>query len=259
MPFTRRPDRAPEPRDRGESAWAGGRLALVAMAGALLWVCGTANAAPGIYSCVDGRGKRLTSDRPIQECLDREQRVLNKDGSQRKLLPPRQTPQERAAAEEARRQREQRELAQKDAVRRDRNLLFRYPNEAAHHKARQSSLDDIRKAIASSEKRVADLTAERKPLLADAEFYKGKPLPFRLKSSLTANETSQGAQREIIENQRAEMVRINAMYDVELARLRKLWGGAEPGSIPDDVPVPAASTPTPPPAPLSPAASSAKR
>lgn len=203
-------------------------------------------AAPGIYTCIDGRGKRLTSDRPIPECLDREQRVLNKDGSQRKVLSPRQTPQERAAADEARRQRDQMELARKDAVRRDRNLLFRYPDEAAHRKARQAALDDIGKAIASSEKRIADLTSERKPLLADAEFYKGKPLPFRLKSSLTANETSQSAQREIIENQRAEMVRIQAMYDVELARLKKLWAGAEPGSIPDDVPPPAPVVPSAP-------------
>lgn len=246
MPFTRRPDHAAEPSHGKGSAWGSGRLVSLIVAGALVGICSAVSAAPGIYSCVDGRGKRLTSDRPIQECLDREQRVLNKDGSQRKVLAPRQTPQERAAAEEARRQREQLELAQKDAVRRDRNLLFRYPNEAAHQKTRQSALDDIRKAIASSEKRVADLTAERKPLLADAEFYKGKPLPFRLKSSLTANETSQGAQREIIENQRAEMVRINAMYDVELVRLKKLWGGAEPGSIPDDALAPAVPTPPPP-------------
>ena len=51
----------------------------------------------GIYSCVDASGKRLTSDRPIAECLDREQRVLNKDGSQRRVLPPRMNAEERAA------------------------------------------------------------------------------------------------------------------------------------------------------------------
>lgn len=194
-------------------------------------------ATPGIYTCVDASGKRRTADRPIPECLDREQRVLNKDGSQRKLVAPRQTPQERAAAEDLRRQRLQAEMAQKDAIRRDRNLLFRYPNEAAHQKAREAALDDIRKAIASSEKRVADLQAERRPLLADAEFYKGKALPFKLRIALEGNETSQGAQREIIENQRAEMVRINAMYDVELNRLKKLWAGAEPGSFPESAPV----------------------
>ncbi len=232
MLLIRHLDPAAEPTDGpGHARGRGWRQAILGCG--LLAAAVTAGAAPGIYTCVDGRGKRLTSDRPIAECLDREQRVLNKDGSQRKVLAPRQTPRERAAAEEARRQRDQIELAKKDAVRRDRNLLFRYPDEPAHQKARQAALDDIRNAIASSEKRVADLTAERKPLLADAEFYQSRPMPFKLKSLLTANETSQSAQREIIENQHAEMVRINALYDVELARLKKLWAGAEPGSIPE--------------------------
>lgn len=212
-------------------------LALLVLAGMLT---GPAHAAPGIYSCVDAQGKRLTSDRPIPECLDREQRLLNKDGSQRKVLAPRQTPQERALAEQQRVQRELAEVARKDAIRRDRNLMYRYPDEAAHRKAREAALDDIRKAIASSEKRIADLQAERKPLLADAEFYKGKRLPFKLRSSIEGNDTSQGAQREIIENQRAELVRINALYDAELARLRKLWSGVEPGSFPEEVPASAA-------------------
>src|SRR5690606_26416093 len=91
----------------------------VAVAAALWWVVSVSWAAPGIYTCVDGHGKRLTADRPIPECLDREQRVLNKDGSQRKVLAPRQTPQERAAAEDLRRQRLHAEMAQKDAIRRD--------------------------------------------------------------------------------------------------------------------------------------------
>ena len=212
---------------RGRRAWRCG-LAL-----AVAWcMAGGTQAAQSIYSCVDASGKRLTSDRPIPECLDREQRVLNKDGSQRKVVGPRLTPKERAVQEEAQRQQAAIESAQRDAIRSDRNLMKRYPDEAAHKRARQSALDDVLKSIASSEKRVADLQSERKPLMADAEFYKGKPLPFKLRRSLDDNETSQGAQREIIENQKAELVRINGMYDAELARLRKLWAGVPPGSIP---------------------------
>ena len=41
---------------------------------------------------------------------------------------------ERAAAEEREHQRQQAEVAQKDAIRRDRNLMGRYPNEQAHSK-----------------------------------------------------------------------------------------------------------------------------
>ena len=190
----------------------------------------TPNAA-GIYTCVDAQGRRHTSDRPIPECLDREQRLLNRDGSQRKVVGPRQSDQERLAAETARRDQEAAAQAHKDAVRRDRNLMARFPNEEAHQRARQSALDDIRKAVASSEKRIADLKAERKPLLADAEFYKGKALPHKLRLALEGNQASQEAQADIIQNHRAEMVRIDALYDTELAHLRKLWAGAEPGSL----------------------------
>ena len=38
-------------------------------------------------------------------------------------------------------------------------------------------------------------------------------------------------QRDLVEKQQSEVVRINHNYDVELARLRKLWAGAQPGSL----------------------------
>jgi hypothetical protein len=218
-----------------------GPLAACRVLGGALAVCAGlwgASVAPlaqaaGIYSCVDASGKRHTSDRPIPECLDREQRVLNKDGSQRQTLPPRMNAEERAADEERQRQAAQLAAAHKDAVRRDRNLMLRFPNEAAHNKGREAALDDLRKAIATSEKQVLILQEERKPLLAEAEFYKGKRLPLPLKTRMEANEAQQQAQRDIIDNQKAEMVRINGLYDAELARLRKLWAGVAPGSVPD--------------------------
>jgi hypothetical protein len=198
-------------------------------------VAGAAGAAAthaaGIYTCVDASGKRYTSDRPIAECLDREQRVLNKDGSQKQTLPPRMNAQERALAEERQRLQEQAQATQKDAVRRDRNLMMRFPDEDTHQKAREAALDDLRRGIAISERRLNDLLDERKPMSAETEFYKGRRLPFKLKSKLEANDAQQQAQRDIIQNQQAEMVRINGLYDAELARLRRLWAGAAPGSI----------------------------
>lgn len=198
--------------------------------------------AVGIYTCVDSSGKRHTSDRPIPECLDREQRVLNRDGSQRQVLPPRMNADERAAAEAREHQRQLAEAAQKDAIRRDRNLMGRYPNEQAHNKAREAALDDLENAIRTSQMRVADLQAERKPLEADAEFYKGKALPPKLRTKLEANEAAQQAQRDVIQAQKAEMVRINALYDAELARLRRLWSGAPLGSLPDAASAASAAT-----------------
>lgn len=210
-------------------AWA----VIGALSGVVLWAgaAGSAQAqSGGIYSCTDAQGKRHTADRPIPECLDRDQRVLNRDGSERRTVPPRMNAEERALAEERKRLQEQAAAAQKDAVRRDRNLMLRFPDEGAHAKAREAALDDLRRGIANSERRLKELEDERKPLIAETEFYKGRKLPFKLKSKLEANDAQQQAQRDIIQNQQTELVRVNALYDAELARLKRLWHGAAPGS-----------------------------
>lgn len=185
----------------------------------------------GIYSCTTADGRHLTSDRPIAECSAREQRVLNSDGSLRTIVPPLLSPEERAAQEARQRQLAVERAAQQDKIRRDRNLMVRFRNEAAHQKARENALDDIKKAMHLSETRIATLAKERKPLMDEAEFYVGKPMPALLKQQLDANEVAAEAQRQLIENQKVELVRVNKLYDDELARLRKLWAGAVPGSL----------------------------
>lgn len=188
--------------------------------------------AKGIYTCTTADGRKLTGDRPIPECTAREQRVLNPDGSQRTTLPPFLSPEERATKEALDRRAAAERLAQLDAIRRDRTLVQRYPTEAAHQRARNLALDDANKATRISERRIKDLNQERKPLLDEAEFYKGRPLPAKLKQALDANDASIEAQQVLVENQKAEAVRINTRFDAELARLRKLWAGAMPGSMP---------------------------
>jgi len=202
---------------------------------------GAAWAAPAIYTCIDGNGKRLTSDRPIPECSTRDQRVLNPDGSVKHILPPTPTADERAEQEARERQAASERAQQQDAIRRDRNLMVRFPNEAAHNKARAAALDDVRAAVQLSEKRIAVLTADRKPLMDEAEFYVGKQLPLKLKQQLDANDAAAEAQRSLIQNQQSEIGRINSLYDTELARLKKLWAGAPAGSMGAIPPAPAAS------------------
>ncbi|MBU0918003.1 DUF4124 domain-containing protein [Aquabacterium parvum] len=218
------------------------RLLMAALTGGVVWGgdMGSVHAQTGgIYSCVDAQGKRHTADRPIPECLDREQRLLNRDGSERRTVPPRMNAEERALAEERKRLQDQAAVAQKDAVRRDRNLMMRFPDEAAHTKAREAALDDLRRGIVTSERRLKELEDERKPLIAETEFYQQRKLPFKLKSKLEANDAQQQAQRDIIQNQQTELVRVNALYDAELARLKRLWSGAAPGSVPGEAASPA--------------------
>src|SRR4051812_106642 len=207
-----------------------GRRGWRTLSAACLFVS-SAGAHAAIFTCTDAAGKKLTSDRPIPACSDREQRVLNADGSVKRIVPPTLTADERIEQEARERQAAVDRAAQTDATRRDRNLMARFPNEAAHNKARAKALDDARNSVGNSEKRLAALAAERKPLLDEAEFYAGRQLPAKLKQQLDANEAATEAQRGLVQNQQAEMGRINALFDVELARLRKLWAGTTPGSM----------------------------
>ncbi len=213
----------------------GALFPMLLLAGAAPALQAQTSAAPasaaGIYSCIDDQGRRITADRPIASCSAKEQRVLNKDGSLKAVHPPTLTVEERAEKEAAERKAAEARAAHADAVRRDRNLLARYPNEAPHRKAREAALDTVRVAMKASEKRLHDLAVERKPLLDEAEFYIGKALPPKLRSQLDANDAAAAAQREAMVGQEAELERVTRLYDAELARLKLLWAGAVPGSM----------------------------
>lgn len=221
-------------------------LLLATLAGPV-WAQGTpGKSVTGIYTCTDDRGRRLTADRPIPECVGKEQQMLNRDGSLRAILPPTLTADERAEKDARERAASEARSAAADAVRRDRNLVARYPSEVAHQRAREAALDTVRLAIKATEIRLRELASERKPLRDEAEFYQGKAVPPKLRAAIDANDTAAEAQRAAQGNQEAELGRINRLYDVELERLRRLWGGALPGSLgpmaPSSGPVKAATS-----------------
>jgi hypothetical protein len=217
--------------------WQIGACRLVALTTAvcLPWAAaaqvGVTKAPAGIYTCIDDKGRRITADRPIPECSNREQQVLNSDGSLKSILPPTLTAEERAEKEARERAAADARATAADAVRRDRNLMARYPNESSHQRAREAALDTVRLAIKATEIRLRELAAERKPLRDEAEFYQGKTLPPKLKMAIEANDATYEAQRSAALNQEAELGRINKLYDAELERLRKLWAGAPAGSL----------------------------
>jgi hypothetical protein len=212
------------------SVWTGLAASAAILAGALPLHAAEPRG-PTIYSCIDDKGRRLTADRPIPECNSREQRVHNRDGSVRDVRQPTPTAEERADAEARERKAAELRLAQAEAVRRDRNLMIRFRSEEAHGNARAAALDTVKLAIKASEQRLKELAIERRPLLNESEFYKGKAIPAKLRAQLDANDVATDAQRAAMGNQEAELVRVNRLYDTELERLKKLWGGTRPGSM----------------------------
>ncbi|MDP1693323.1 MAG: hypothetical protein Q8L49_15460 [Burkholderiaceae bacterium] len=192
---------------------------------------GAAPTAGQVFTCVGPSGRTLTSDRLIAECMDREQRLLSREGLLLRIVPPTLTADERSEKEARDRRLAAEKEAKAEAARRDRNLVQRFTNAEAHQKARAAALADLRTSMDLSELRVRELASERKPLLDEAEFYQGKALPAKLREQLAANEGAIAAQRDAQNNQKAELERVNQLFDIELARLKRLWAGAAPGSL----------------------------
>ena len=182
-------------------------------------------ASQSIYTCVDGRGRRLTADRPIAECLDREQKELAPGGTVKRRLGPVLTGEERAAEEEKARKAEEERNRLAEEKRRDRALLTRYPEQAAHDRERAAALAVADRAIATAAKNANDLKAQRKKLDAELEFYQGdvRKLPPTLKRQIEENQHHLEVQERFIAGQVDEKKRISARFDEELGKLQPLW------------------------------------
>lgn len=208
-------------------------------------------AAGQVFTCVASSGRTLTSDRLITECMDREQRVLSSQGLVLRVVPPTLTADERSEKEARDRRLAAEKEARNEAVKRDRNLMQRYPTAESHQRARDAALGDLNTSNQLSEVRLRELAAERKPLLDEAEFYQGKALPAKLRDQLAANDGAIAAQRDAQQNQVAERERVNKVFDAELARLKRLWAGAPPGSLgPAQAEAASAAAETPPAKPV---------
>lgn len=184
--------------------------------------------AQGIFTCIDGRGKRLTSDRPIPECMDREQKELNFSGTVKRSVGPVLTPQEEAAQAVLEKKDAEDKARVNEERRRNRALLARYKNQAAHDAGRSEALTQVDEVIRAANTRLADLAQQRKTLDTEMEFYAKDPskAPIALRRRMTDNDESVLAQQRFIANQQQEKQRVNDRFDEELARLKPLWSGA---------------------------------
>jgi Domain of unknown function (DUF4124) len=194
----------------------------------LCLLAGTAvaqNNAGGIYSCTDSKGRRLTSDRPIPECLDREQRELGSSGVVKRVVPPSYTAEERAKLDAQRKAEELQRARAAEEKRRDKALLVRYPNQAMHDKERADALLQIDEVVGAVNKRQEALARQRKEIDVELEFYQGdvNKAPSWLKRKLEDNEQQVQIQKRFLAEQAQEKQRINGRFDEELTKLKQLW------------------------------------
>lgn len=199
----------------------------------LIWACAaalTSANAQGIYTCVDAKGRKLTSDRPIADCLDREQRELSSSGRVKRIVPPNLTADERAALEQKEQAKQEEELRKAEDKRRMKGLLVKYPNKAAHDKDRASALAGVQQTIEMARLRIKQLSADQAKLNEESEFYRKDPskTPATLAQRMRDNQNAIADQRKLIENQLEESQRLVARFDEEAAKLKEFWAANSP-------------------------------
>lgn len=207
-----------------KSAFLLGGLIIATLSADLAWAQKTGG--PGIFTCVDRNGRRLTADRPIAECVDREQRELGPSGVVRRQIGPTLTEHERTAAEVVRRKETEERNRVLEERRRDRALTAHYPDKATHDIERTAAVQLVDDVTATAEKRIEELQAQRKTFETEMEFYARDPskAPLSLRSRMAENQESINEQHRFIAGQAAEKRRVHQRFDLELAQLRKLWG-----------------------------------
>lgn len=184
----------------------------------------------GIYTCVDGAGNRLTADRPIPACLDREQRELNPSGTVKRNVPPVPTALERAQQAERERLAELARSQRNRERQLEQALALRYPTAAAHDKEREATLAQTDERIRLAQARLGDLAKQRTVAELELEFYKSDPskAPAALKRQLVDIDNSTAAQKRFVAEQEAEKLRLQQRFDEERVRLRTLWAKESP-------------------------------
>ena len=179
----------------------------------------------GIYSCTDSRGRIITADRPIADCIDREQRELNPSGTTRRTVEPTYTARESAEREERARQQSLLQARQTEERRRERALLVRYPNATAHNRERAEALAQVDAVTQAAKTRLFELSLERKKIDEEMEFYKSDSsrAPAAVRRRLEDNAQSMMVQNRFVGEQEEEKRRVNSRFDDERIRLHQLW------------------------------------
>ena len=178
-----------------------------------------------IYTCTDAKGRKLTADRPIPECADREQKVLNPSGTVKARVGPTLTARERAEQEAIKKAEQEDRARLNEERRRERALMIRYPNQAVHDKERADALAQIGVVRQAAVNRVDELMRQRVVITTEMEFYTKDPskAPPTLRRQADEVTRSLATQDRFIADQDAELKRVNARFEEELLRLKQLW------------------------------------
>ena len=204
----------------------------VAVMLAILGGAGMADA-QGIFTCITSTGRKITSDRPIPECANQDQKELNASGTVKRIVKPTMTAEEQRVADQKLKDELEEKSRAEEERRKNRALLSRYPSKTEHDKERATALAQVDEVIGAAQKRIGELVDQRKKVNEELEFYKKDPskAPQSVRRQVEENDKSVAVQKRFIADQDEEKKRANARFDEELVRLKKLWAQAALPSV----------------------------
>jgi hypothetical protein len=210
------------------SAFTLSRLAPAVSTALLLSLCASVTAqtpTQGIFTCTDAQGRKLTADRPIPACSDREQKLLNPSGTVKTRIGPTLTQQQRVEMEAKKKLADDEQERLNEEKRRERALLIRYPTQGVHDKERAAALAQIGVSRQAAMTRTQELVRQRSKIDKEMEFYANDPAkaPPALRLQMDDTVKSLAAQIRYIADQDNESKRVNTRFDDELIRLKPLW------------------------------------
>lgn len=177
------------------------------------------------YCCADGTGHQICSDILPQQCYGRAYRILGPGGNLIQNVEAPLTPEQRRSREEEAKRKQNEERAKADERRRNQILLDTYPTVEQLESMRERSIKEIEQGMLQAQQQLQEFTEKKKRLAEEAEFYKGRKMPYELSAAIRANDADIEAQQGVIDAKKKDIDAVNARFDADKRRYLELTGG----------------------------------
>lgn len=181
-----------------------------------------------IYMCKDEKGRTITSDRPIPECIGRTIKEFDKKGIARREIPPPPTAEQKRQIELQEQKRKAEEIVAEEQKQSDRALRLRYRSEEDIETARKRSIEPVQEGLKRDMSLLSETEKQKQAAQIEAGAYKKKnaAIPADLQRKITQSDQTIGGLKKVIQEREAELAEINARFDESLKRYRRLNGVA---------------------------------
>ncbi|MDR0737218.1 MAG: hypothetical protein LBF51_10420 [Zoogloeaceae bacterium] len=191
-------------------SWSAWFFAVVGLAFFLVPAAAALAAASESICCNDASGRYTCGDIMPPRCNGRLLKVYNQQGFLIRTIAPRMSEEEKKlAAEQAIREREERDRA-RDQARKDKALLQTYDSVEALDRIRERSEADVKVAIKNAQSLIG-AAQKRKKALEDEMAASGKS-SLETASQIRNEETTIKAQSALLEIKKSELAQIRAKF-----------------------------------------------